>query len=295
MFVSEVNPQGGHTRILGVIGHPVSHSVSPQMHNAAFREQKMNCFYAAFAVHPADLGQAIAGMRALGIAGLNVTIPHKEAVMDHLDEVAPSARQVGAVNTIVNRKGKLIGYNTDGWGFISSLEEQGVRLVGRRAVILGAGGAARAIAVHLALAGVAGITITNRTPERAEELAALVRETVPEVAVEACGAGTIQERQALLGAGLVVNCTPLGMHPEVHGTPLSDLALLPGDCVIYDTIYTPAETRLMAMAQQRGLQVIGGLGMLVHQGACAWEYWFGRRGPIDIMHQAATDALEGRE
>jgi shikimate dehydrogenase len=294
MMPVSANPLGTHVRTLGVIGHPIAHSVSPQMHYAAFRDQKMNCHYAAFAVHPADLAQGIAGMRALGILGLNVTIPHKEAVMEYLDEVAPSARQVGAVNTIVNRNGRLIGYNTDGWGFISSLEEYGIRPHGRRAVILGAGGSARAIAVHLALAGASGITVSNRTVERAEELATAVRGVERAVPVAACGAGSEQERRALAEAHLVINCTPLGMVPDVGSSPLPEEAVLPPDCIVYDTVYTPSETRLMAMARQRGLKVIGGLGMLVHQGACAWEYWFGRRGPVAVMMESARQALEAK-
>ncbi len=282
-------------RQLGVIGYPIGHSLSPVMHNQAFAQQRMNCHYGAFAVAPSDLRAAVEGIRALGFLGVNVTIPHKEAVLELLDDVAPTARQVGAVNTIVNRGGRLIGYNTDGWGFICSLEEAGVKPAGLRAVVLGAGGAARAIALHLAISGVRDLVISNRTLERAEALARAVQTAVPEVPVRAVAALSPEERDTLIDAGLVVNCTPMGMQGEHEmESPISDINLLPQGAVVYDTVYTPAETRLIREARRRGLRTVGGLGMLVHQGACAWEYWFGRRGPVSVMYAAAQAALEGR-
>lgn len=280
------------SRLLGIVGHPVAHSVSPAMHNAAFAAQSMHAVYGAFDVEPAHLGAAIDGIRALGILGVNVTIPHKEHVMAYLDEVAPTARQVGAVNTIVNRGGRLIGYNTDGWGFITSLEENRVRLAGRRAVVLGAGGAARAIAHHLALAGVAALTISNRTPVRAEIIAADINQTEGTVQAVAVEAGSPEERMALTQADLVVNCTPVGMAPDTEATPIANPGILPPNVVVYDTIYRPQETRLLQECRQRGFKTINGLAMLVYQGACSWEYWFGRRGPIGVMHAAAVAALE---
>jgi shikimate dehydrogenase len=292
--MSQNGPLGGHSRQFGLIGWPVGHSVSPAMHNAAFAHQKMNSYYGAYPVAAEDLKAALDGIRALGFGGVNVTIPHKEAVLPLLDEVAPTARQVGAVNTIAVRGGRLIGYNTDGWGFVSSLEEAGVRPARLHAVVLGAGGASRAIALHLAMAGAAAVTITNRTPERAERLARDLSAIVPDVPVHSAEAGTRAEREALMEAGLVVNCTPLGMHGEHQGrSPVADINLLPQQAVVYDTVYTPMETRLIKEAKLRGLRTVGGLGMLVHQGACAWEYWFGRRGPVSVMYAAARAALEG--
>ncbi|MFZ5823835.1 MAG: shikimate dehydrogenase [Bacillota bacterium] len=284
----------GQARQLGVLGHPIGHSVSPAMHNAAFRAQSMNAIYGAFDVEPAQLKAAIDGIRALSFLGVNVTIPHKEAVIAHLDEVAPTARQVGAVNTIVNRGGRLVGYNTDGWGFISSLEEHKIKIVGLHAVVLGAGGASRAVAMHLAMAGVRRLTISNRSPERAAALAADVRRVEARVAVDAVEAFSPEERHALMDAGLVVNCTPMGMHPDTGSSPIRDMNLLPQGAVVYDTVFNPMETRLLREARIRGLHTVGGLAMLVHQGACAWEYWFGRRGPVNVMHTAALAALEGR-
>jgi len=289
------SPAEERPRVLGIIGWPVGHSLSPVMHNAAFQHEGMACHYAAFPVAPADLPAALAGVRALDLLGLNVTIPHKEAVIPLLDEVAPSAKQLGAVNTIVNRGGRLVGYNTDGWGFISSLEEAGVNPAGMQAVVLGAGGAARAVAVHLALSGASRIIITNRTLQRAVTLAKLVSQVVPGTVVTAAGAGSDEERRALSQADLVVNCTPLGMHPEqVDLTPVEEIDLLPERAVVYDAVYRPEETRLLREARQRGLHTISGLGMLIHQGACAWEYWFGRRGPVAVMEAVVRRALEVR-
>lgn len=284
----------GQARQLGILGHPVAHSVSPAMHNAAFRAQSMNAVYGAFGVDPSRLQEAMKGIRALGFLGVNVTIPHKEAVIAHLDEVAPTARQVGAVNTIVNRGGRLVGYNTDGWGFISSLEEHRIKIAGLHAVVLGAGGASRAVAMHLAMAGVRRLTISNRSPERAVTLATEVARVEERVEVTGVEALSTEERHALMDAGLVVNCTPLGMHPETGSTPIQDMNLLPQGAVVYDTVYKPMETRLLLEARIRGLHTVGGLSMLVHQGACAWEYWFGRRGPVSVMHSAALAALEGK-
>lgn len=292
--MTQSGPLGSHARQLGVIGYPVGHSISPAMHNAAFQQQRMNCQYAAYAVAQDGLADAVAGIRALGFLGVNVTVPHKEAVLPLLDEVAPTAKHVGAVNTIVNRGGRLVGYNTDGWGFLRSLEEAGVRLPGLHVAVLGAGGAARAIALHLAMSHVARVTISNRTPERAEQLAGEINALVADVPVTGVAFGSPQERTALMNAGLVVNCTPLGMKGENAGqSALSDINLLPQRAVVYDTVYTPAETRLLKEARLRGLRAVSGLGMLVHQGACAWEYWFGRRGPVAVMYGAARAALEG--
>jgi shikimate dehydrogenase len=291
--MTQSGPLGGQPRQLGVIGYPVGHSMSPAMHNRAFENQRMNCHYAAFAVAPEGLQAAIEGIRALGFLGVNVTVPHKEAVIPFLDEVAPTARQVGAVNTIVNRGGRLIGYNTDGWGFLRSLEEAGVKLPGLQVVVLGAGGAARAIALHVAMSHVARVTISNRTPERALNLARDISGFVTDVPVVGVAAQSPEERAALIDAGLVVNCTPLGMKGDNAGlSALSDINLLPQAAVVYDTVYTPLETRLLKEARLRGLRTVSGLGMLVHQGACAWEYWFGRRGPVPVMLGAARAALE---
>lgn len=294
------HPLGQHARLVGLLGWPVAHSVSPQMHNAAFQEAGMACLYAALAVPPHLVGQAITGLNALGFVGANVTIPHKEAVMAHLDEIGPSARLVGAVNTIVaHADGRLVGHNTDGPGFVALLAEHGITAEGRRAVILGAGGAARAVAVHLALAGCTQVAVLARTLRRAQELIALVQAAVageqPAPRLLALPESGLDADRVLAAADIVVNCTPQGMDPEVAATPLPQIDRLPVGCAVVDTIYRPAQTRLLREAQARGLPAIGGLGMLVHQGALSWEYWFGRRGPAGVMLAAARRAVEERQ
>lgn len=287
---------GGVPRLYGLLGRPVSHSISPPMHEAAFQAQGMNCRYQAFHVEPEALPAALAGLKALGLAGVNVTIPHKEAILPLLDEVTENARLVGAVNTIVHRNGRLIGYNTDGWGFLCALEEAGLRPLGMRAVVLGAGGAARAIASHLILAGAAHVAVLNRTALKAERLVAELTESLREAKgapeeLPPFVADTLAAEPLIRAADLVVNCTSLGMGEQAAESPLADPAWLRPGAIVYDTVYTPAETRLLREAQAAGCQAIGGLGMLVHQGACAWEYWFGRRGPTSIMWAAAKAAL----
>lgn len=287
---------GGQGRLYGLLGRPVSHSISPAMHEAAFLAQGMNCRYQAFQVEPEALPTAVAGLKALGISGVNVTIPHKESILPLLDEVTENARLVGAVNTIVHRNGRLIGYNTDGWGFLCALEEAGVRPAGARVVVLGAGGAARAIASHLILAGAAHVAVLNRTVEKAERLVSELTASLGEAKgapkqMPPFTAGALESPQLIRAADLIVNCTSLGMGEQAGDSPLTDPTWLRPGAIVYDTVYRPAETRLIREAKEAGCQVIGGLGMLVHQGACAWEYWFGRRGPTSIMWAAAKAAL----
>jgi shikimate dehydrogenase len=286
----------GHARLYGLIGRPVSHSLSPAMHEAAFHAQGMNCRYHAFHVEPEALPAAVAGLKALGVAGFNVTIPHKEAIMPLLDEVAENARLVGAVNTVVCRNGRLVGYNTDGWGFLCALEEEGVRPSGMRAVVLGAGGAARAIASHLILAGAAHVAVLNRTVAKAEALVASLTEALQEGRsaprhLPPFVAGGLDAEALIRQADLVVNCTALGMGELAAESPLPAISWLRTGAVVYDTVYRPAQTRLMREALAHGCRAIGGLGMLVHQGACAWEYWFGRRGPTATMWAAVRAEL----
>ena len=294
------HPLGQHARLVGLLGWPVAHSVSPQMHNAAFQEAGMACLYAALAVPPHLVGQAITGLNALGFVGANVTIPHKEAVMAHLDEIGPSARLVGAVNTIVaHADGRLVGHNTDGPGFVALLAEHGITAEGRRAVILGAGGAAPAGGGGPAPPPGPPGAVHAPAPRRAPAFIALVQAAVageqPAPRLLALPESGLDADRVLAAADIVVNCTPQGMDPEVAATPLPQIDRLPVGCAVVDTIYRPAQTRLLREAQARGLPAIGGLGMLVHQGALSWEYWFGRRGPAGVMLAAARRAVEERQ
>lgn len=275
-----------HTVLYGVIGDPIRHSRSPVMLNRAFREAGINGAYGAFHVAPERLGEAIAGIRALGFRGLNVTIPHKIEVMAHLDEIDEGARAIGAVNTIVNENGRLIGYNTDGIGYVRSLKEESEpNLAGKKIVVVGCGGAARGIVWALARENPGAIVLTNRTAERARELAAFFAR--PDVTVADWG----RLRDECADADIVINTTSVGMSPDVDSTPLDPAWLKPG-AVASDLIYNPLKTAFLKGAEERGCRVHGGLGMFVYQGAYAFEYWTGRPAPAEAMRAAVLESFE---
>ena len=265
---------------LGIIGAPVAHSLSPAIQGAALRAAAVDASYERWETPPASLPARIAALRERGCFGANVTIPHKQAVLPLLDEVAPPAADIGAVNTIVNDSGRLVGHNTDGAGFIVSLMEVDFRPAGKRFLLVGAGGAARGIAFALARAGAVGIDITNRTPARAEALATaidgLARPFASPPAPYEC----------------VVNCTSAGMHGSGAETilPCDPAAAAPGTLIV-DIVYAPEETPLLRAARAAGLPALGGLPMLIHQGALAFELWTGRPAPLDAMREAARAAL----
>jgi shikimate dehydrogenase len=276
------------TGLVALLGYPVEHSLSPRMHNAAFAATGLDMVYLAFAVTAAGLPAALAGLQALGFKGANVTVPHKEAVMRHLNVIEPVAARIGAVNTIVNDGDRLIGYNTDAGGFLCSLREAGFDPAGKTAAIIGAGGAARAAAFALASAGCAGLTIANRTLARARELAGAMEEQP--LPVTACSLEGEALRPLLAGSHLVVNTTSAGMWPEVNSVPLPTTWLQEGQWV-YDLVYNPLETRFLQEARQRGCCTVSGLEMLLYQGAAAFTLWTGKTAPVPVMAAALREAL----
>jgi shikimate dehydrogenase len=264
----------GATRVVGVIGDPVAHSRSPAMHNAAFDALGLDWVYVAFPVARGGGAAAVRSVRALGLAGLNVTMPHKSDAATACDDLTPAAAALGAVNTVlVDQDGALIGHSTDGAGFLRALGDEDVDVSGRRCVVVGAGGAARAIAHSLGDAG-ADVTVAARRPDQARSAAALAPG----------GTAVAEQDVAVEGFDVVVNATPLGMHGE---PPPFDPARLRSGQFVFDTVY-PGETPLLAEARARGAGAAGGLGMLVHQGALAFELWTGRVPPLDIMRAAAA-------
>lgn len=278
-------------KIVGIIGHPIGHSVSPAMQNAAFKELGLDYEYVPFEVEPADLKEALSGFRALQMAGFNVTIPHKETIVPLLDEVTKLARTIGAVNTVVNQDGKLIGYNTDGPGFIESLKEDaGFEPAGKKAVVLGAGGASRAVTAMLAEVGAASLLISDLVEDKARDLA----EYAGGLSKTKCGWSKIDSlslRTEIERADLLVNATPLGMHPNLDKSPLPDKIKLPKSLLVYDLVYNPAETKLLRTARAAGCRTVSGLGMLVRQGALAFTIFTGEEAPIETMWSAAKKAL----
>jgi shikimate dehydrogenase len=276
-----VDPTPGGVRVACIIGWPVEHSLSPVMHNAAFRATGLDWVYVPLPVPPHALPAAIEGMRALGIAGANVTMPHKLAVVDHLDEVSGEAIRIGAVNVIVRAPGdRLIGANTDGAGFLRFLETSaGVRVRGKTALLLGAGGAARAVAVAFADAG-GTVVIAARDAGAGAEAAAAAGGGAAAISFD--GASDAAAR-----ADLIVNATPVGS----DGAEL----VVPADCIeprhtVVDLIYSPPETPLLAAARSRGALAHNGLGMLVDQAALAFELWTGTPAPVEVMSAAALAA-----
>ncbi len=275
-----------NTVLFGVIGDPIRHSKSPVMLNRAFEEKGINGVYAAFHVAADQLTQAIAGIRALGFRGLNVTIPHKIEVMRFLDEISEGAQAAGAVNTIVNDNGRLVGYNTDGIGYVRSLkEETEPNLAGRTIVVLGAGGAARGILWALAQEKPAAILIANRTESKAAELAATFDS---EFRIKSIPWGDLQA--ACASADVVINTTSVGMSPHVDALPLDPAWLKPGS-VASDLIYNPLKTAFLKQAEQLGCRIHGGLGMFIYQGAYAFEYWTGQPAPVDAMRETVLGSF----
>ena len=280
----------GHTRVVGVIGDPIAHTRSPAMHNAAFEALGLDWLYVAFHVQPHDVEPALRGFRAAGMRGFNATIPHKQALATLIPDLTAEASFIGAVNTVVfGENDSVIGENTDASGFVAALDEAGIpRPTGKRAVVLGAGGAARAVVVALANVGVSEIVIVNRTVHRAEQLAKDVAARLP-VRARAIQLANDALAAELDDAALLVNATAAGMEGQ-EPLPI-DAAVISPNVAVYDIIYTPRETPLLKAAASRGCATLNGIGMLVHQGAEAFELWTGVSAPIDVMRRALIASL----
>jgi shikimate dehydrogenase len=263
----------GATRVVGIIGDPIGHSRSPAMHNAAFDALGLDWVYVAFPVARGEGSAAVRAVTTLGLAGLNVTMPHKANAAAACDDLAPDAAALGAVNTVVNVDGALVGHSTDGDGFLRALDDEGVEVAGLGVLVIGAGGAARAITHALGRVG-AHVTVAARRPDAARSAASLAPDadavSLDGIAVE--------------GFDAIVNATPLGMDGEAP--PFDVTRLHPGQ-FIYDAVY-PVETPLLREARARGLRAAGGLGMLVHQGALSFSLWTGVAPPLDVMRAAAS-------
>ena len=278
--------------IVGVFGDPVAENPTGVMQNAAFKALGLNWLYLNFEVTAANLAGAVQGMRAMNnFRGVNCTIPHKVAVIQYLDELAASAQVIGAVNTVRREGNRLIGENTDGKGFMTALTvDAGVDPAGKTAVVLGAGGAARAIAVELALAGARQITVVNRSGERGETLARLVNEKTPAAAGFVAWQGAYR---VPAGTDLLINATSIGLYPDVDAAPAVDFATVTPGMVACDVIPNPPSTPFLRQAAARGARTIDGLGMLVYQGAIAFKMWTGQDAATAVMHQALAAEFGG--
>jgi shikimate dehydrogenase len=270
------------TKIAGLIGHPVAHSLSPALHNHLYDKLGLDMAYAAFDVPPERVAAAVDGLRALGFIGFNITIPHKETVYRLLDHVDREAEIIGAVNTVKIENGVLTGYNTDGQGFIQSLNYSGIHIKGRKVTLLGSGGSARSIGIYLAKEDPDSIHIINRTFEKADQLAGIINHYRSRALAQAV-------REIPTDADIIINTTNLGMWPHTDGNPLQGIRL-ESRTVVCDIVYNPRQTAMLQYAAARGCTVTGGLGMLIGQALRAVEIWLGRSLPEDswkIMLEAA--------
>lgn len=277
------------TRLLGFIASPSEHSVSPIMHNAALRKLGLNYAYLAFNVGHKELKDAITGFRAINIRGFSVSMPNKIEIIPLLDELSPEAKLIGAVNTVVNENGKFIGYNTDGKGYVRSLREEGVEIKGKKMTLLGAGGAATAIAIQAALEGISEIAIFNRQDEyfkNAEKIAKIINEQMENVNCKA----TVYEledsnrlREEIASSDILTNATDVGMKPYENQSLIPDPSWLHSDLVVSDIVYMPRTTKLMEQAITAGCRNYNGLGMVLYQGAIAFELWTGHEMPIEYV------------
>ena len=280
------------TQKVGLLGWPLSHSLSPAMHNAAFAATGLDYVYLPLATPPALLPQAAAGLAALGFSGVNVTIPHKVAIIDCLDELDASAQLAGAVNTVLISDGRLLGYNTDGSGYIGSLLSAGVAVQAKQAVVLGAGGAARAVVAGFVGGGITSVCIGARDAGRAAAVAALFAGTGTPVGGTGWDSSAFE--QAVANADIIVNTTPLGMYPDVASQPPLAWARIKPAAVISDLVYNPLQTGFLAEASRRGHTVVTGEGMLLEQGALAFQLWTGSPAPQAVMRQALLAGLHSK-
>ncbi len=278
----------GKTRVCGVIGDPIEHTLSPIMHNAAFEALKLDYVFLAFKVKPSEVGNAISGMRALTIHGLNVTMPHKNAVIKYLDEVDPAGKVIASANTILNKDGRLLGFNTDGVGALNALEQNGVEPRGKKVLLLGAGGAAKAIAYTL-LQEADELVILNRTPKPAAELANLLKQKFHKK-INAGELSPSAVKDNLADSDVLINATSVGMNPNANLTPVAPEWLKP-DLAVMDIVYNPLETKLAKDAKVVGAKVVSGVEMLIYQGAASFEIWTACKAPVEVMRKATLNHL----
>jgi shikimate dehydrogenase len=294
------------SRYIGLIGYPLKHSVSPYFQQAALDYYQLDIRYEAWETTPAGLSQAVKNLRGPQNLGANVTVPHKEAVLPLLDEVDGLASSIGAVNTIVKKGDKLVGFNTDAYGFVEALEKEGrFDPEGKKVVLLGAGGVARAVSFVLLQRNVASLAITDGIFERAstlaDDLVGQIKKALPgskdwEPRISAFQWQNVRSGAVFAHCDLIVHCTTIGMKdsPQEGQSPLS-LEVIPEDVLVYDVVYNPRLTPLLRLAQKAGANILGGLAMLVYQGAASFKLWTGKEGPVDIMLRRAKEMLAGEQ
>lgn len=279
----------GHTKLTALLGSPVSHSISPLMHNEAFRQLGLDYVYLCFEVTEDTLPQAVAGLKTCGIRGFNLTMPNKNKIVELLDELSPAAKMIGAVNTVVNDNGHLIGYNTDGIGYMQAAKDAGHDLTGKIITVMGAGGAATAICAQAALDGVQKIHIfarpTSRFWDRTAKLADMINSTTSCEAILHTHGDNNALKAAVEESYLLLNATSVGMAPNVDASIITDLSLFRPGLVVSDVIYNPKETLLLRQAKEAGCQTFNGMYMLLYQGAEAFRLWTEKDMPVALIKE----------
>ena len=286
----------GKYRLTGLLGYPLKNSRSPRMHNISFSALGLEYAYLAFEIEDGYLPGALEAMKALHAQGFNVTMPHKQKVLQFLDEVDPAARLIGAVNTVYNDNGRLVGYNTDGKGFVKGLSEEGFDLKGKRVVLVGAGGAGRAVGVQVALSGIAEMTIFDVDQEKVTELLETIHEHITSVKADGAVYSEAAVVEAVRGADLLIDCTPLGMDKVVTNAEGKEENLIDQsiinfpeafrpDLFVAHIVYIPLETKLLKMAKAAGCKTMNGIPMMIWQGAEAFEIWTGHQMPVEVVKQ----------
>jgi len=278
----------GHTQLTGLLGSPVSHSISPMMHNEAFEQLNLDYVYLAFDVELQNLASVTEGLRAMNVRGFNLTMPHKNAMCDFCDSLSPAAQIIGAVNTVVNDNGHFIGHTTDGTGYMRALKEDGFDIIGKKMTLLGAGGAATSIFVQAALDGVSEISIFNRRSpfwNRAEKIIhTLIEKTNCKISLYDYEDPSVLKRE-ISGSAILTNGTSVGMAPDIDKSIITDIGMFHKDLIVSDVIYNPRETLLLKQAKEAGCRTQNGLNMLLYQGAEAFKLWTGQEMPVELIKE----------
>lgn len=286
----------GKTGIFALLGCPIEHTVSPQLHNSLSHMLGINAVYVPLKIERGRLGDAVRGLKACGFSGFNITIPYKEEVLEFVDETGEEVKAIGSANTIVNRNGRLYAYNTDGEGFARAFETfTGTGFKGRTAAIIGAGGTARALAVTLSYRGISKLYIINRTYQRALEIADLVNLKRPGTAVASNLSDLAPNKDGDIftgGCDIIINATSLGMYPVIDKSPVEDSSFFKAGQIVCDIIYNPAKTKFLKQAEERGCRIMNGMGMLFYQGILAYEKWMDIKIPDDIINSLSTEFLK---
>lgn len=281
----------GSTRLIALLGKPVRHSKSPYMHNKAFEFLNLDFAYMAFEIENKELGKSIEAMRTLDVKGFNITMPYKEEVMKYLDGVDDEAKVIGSVNTVVNHNGKFIGYNTDGKGFIKSLNRNKVEFKDEKLVIIGAGGAGKAIAIQLAFESAGEIVIANRSIEKADHIVMTINQHIPGVKARSIGLDENLLKEEIADSKILINTSSIGMDDSKNRSPLVNMKELHKDLFVADIIYNPKKTKFLLEAEKCDCKTMNGMGMLIYQGALAFELWTDSKMPEIIIE----DILKSNE